>query len=487
MIKKLLALQLTNIVLLTFLTTACSTSRLTTAPPTLTSIAAGETTPTIENENTSANEIQDGPLNLLSDQGPWWVFSTGDGLFAVNPDGSGLTNFYQGPINPPYSRRILAAPSGGYIAYLTGNNFADTTLRITGFSGTKLDSEIPLTSEESEPGAESMPGDPEVEAVRAMTEVQSLAFSPDGSYLAFMGAIDGPTSDLYFISLDDQQITQLTDGPSQGYQPVWSPDGKYIVHTGVRTFGTGAGYSMTGVWAARADDSGVVTLYDPSESGSEKIMGWVNNQTFLVHSWDASCGPKNLRTYNIETKESVVLWAGYFQSIAYNPLNAVAVLSSWMEGCNPDAETGLYLVPTNSRASLRIVGDRVTLISWSKEANLILAQSDFGVLAVDSNGQFINLDRPPGADPFPAVAPGSKDLAWPGDSLWIGPLLGSIDHPPQKIFTEPVYTVTWDPRGHYVLFFAESGLYSAQKPDYVPILITEGFDNQNGYSGWILP
>lgn len=467
---------------------ACSTSEPTAPPPTLTPIAAVETSPSpTETEDTPSDEIQGEPDKPLADVGPLWVFSTADGLFAVNPDGSGLTSFYQGPINLPYSRQILAAPSGGYIAYLTGNNLANTTLRITGFSGTQLDSKIPLTSDESEPGAESMPGDPEVEAVRAMTQVQSLAFSPDGSYLAFMGAIDGPTSDLYLISLDDQQITRLTDGPSQGYQPVWSPDGKYIVHTGVRTFGTGAGYSMEGIWAARADDSGVVTLYDPSKSGSEEIMGWVDTRTFLVHSWDAVCGSKNLRTYNIETKESVVLWPGYFQSIAFNPSNAVAVLSYWMEGCNPETETGLYLVPTDGRASLRIVEDRVNLVSWSQEANLILALSEYGILAIDSNGQFINLDRPHGADPFPAVAPGSKDLAWPGDSLWIGPLLGSIDHPPQEIFTEPVYTVTWDPSGQYVLFFADSGLYTAQKPDYVPILIAEELDNRNGYSGWVMP
>jgi len=75
---------------------------------------------------------------------------------------------------------------------------------------------------------------------------------------------------------------------------------------------------------------------------------------------------------------------------------------------------------------------------WSPDANLFLASTEFGILAIDSNGQFIDLDRPPDADPFPAVAPGSKDLAWTGSSLWIGPLLGSIDHPPQEIFNEPV-------------------------------------------------
>ena len=456
-------------------------------PPTQTSKPVMEASPTTETENVVPAENLRVPNKLLSNEGPWWVFSTTDSLFAINADGSGLTQFFQGPINPPYSRQIQAAPSGGHIAYLTGNNLANTTLRITNLFGTQLDTEIPLTSDESEPGAESMPGDPEVEAVRAMTEVQSLAFSPDGSYLAFMGAIEGPTSDLYVVSLDNLQITRLTSGPSQGYQPVWSPDGKYIVHTGVSTFGSGAGYTMEGIWAARADDSEVVSLYDPSASYSERLIGWVDNQTFIVHSWEPSCGPNSLRTFNIETRESNLLWPGSFQDIAFNPSTAVAVLIISGEACNPYSGPGLYLVPTDERAPLRIVEDDVALAMWSQESNLILALSEYGVLAIDSNGQFIDLDMPPGANDFPAVAPDSKDLAWPGNSLWIGPLLGSIDHPPQLIFNEPVYTVTWNPSGQSVIFFAGSGLYVAQQPNYTPLLVAEGLDNRNGYSGWVMP
>ena len=75
----------------------------------------------------------------------------------------------------------------------------------------------------------------------------------------------------------------------------------------------------------------------------------------------------------------------------------------------------------------------------------------------------------------------------PGNSLWIGPLLGSIDHPPQLIFNEPVYTVTWNPSGQSVIFFAGSGLYVAQQPNYTPLLVAEGLDNRNGYSGWVMP
>ena len=324
------------------------------------------------------------------------------------------------------------------------------------------------------------------EMVPGLREMVSY-HATDGRYLTFMGTIDGPTSDLHLFSLENYETTRLTSGPSQAYQPVWSPDGKHIVHTGVRTFGTGAGYSMEGMWAALADDSRVVTLYDPSRSSSEEVIGWVNNQTFVVHSWNPDCGPNNLRTFNIETKERDELWSGSFHAVAFNLSNAVAVLGITNEECSPDGRLGLYHVPADGRPPTRIVEDKVYQIIWSQEANLFLASTEFGILAIDSSGQFIDLDMPLGAHAFPAVAPGSKDLAWSGDSLWIGPLLGSIDNPPQEKVNEPVYTVAWDPNGQSVIFFADSGLYVAQQPDYTHLLVAEGLDNRNGYSGWVMP
>jgi hypothetical protein len=484
---KPIILQVALFAILSILAGACSTSTSTTEPPTQISSVPMEVSPTTETDDAGPDEIQKIPDKPLSDEGPWWVFSTTNGFFAINPDGSGLTQFYHGPIYSPHIYRILTAPRNGHIAYLTGNDLYNTTLRVNEFPGHTLIVEMPLTSDQSEPGSDSMPGDPEVEAVRAMIHAPSMAFSPDGRYLAFMGAIEGPTSDLYLFSLENYETTRLTEGTSQAYQPVWSPDGKYIVHTGVRTFGTGAGYSMTGIWAAQTDVSGVVTLYDPSGSGSEEIIGWVDDQTFVVHSWDPVCGPNYLRTFNIETKESNEVWSESFRSVAFDPSNAVAVLSSNVEECSPEGGVGIYLVPTDGRAPLRILEDTGPQVMWSPGANLFLASTEYGILAIDSNGQFINLDSPPGADPFPAVAPVSKDLAWSGNSLWIGPLLGSIDHPPQEIFNEPVYTVAWDQNGQSVTFFADSGLYVAQQPDYKPLLVAEGLDNRNGYSGWVMP
>ena len=435
--------------------------------------------PFAEAVTVTPNEIQEIPDKPLSDEGPWWVFSTPEGLFAINPDGSGLTQFYFGPINSPWARQILISPHGGYLAYLVGESY-DATLRINQFPWRTLITETPLLSYSDEL---------DMDAMRAIVEQQSMAFSPDGQSLAFMAAIDGPTSDLYVFSLDTYDITRLTNGPSQAYQPVWSPDGKYIVHTGVSAFGTGAGSTMTGVWASIPETTDALTLYDPSGSGSERIIGWVDDQTFVVHSWDIMCGSGNLRTFNIETQESSILWADSFRAAAFDPVNEVAVLISNDGECSPDAGAGLYHVPTNGNKPFRFLEFTWSQVIWSEDANLFLVSNVLGshVIAVDLYGQFIDLDMPQGAQVFPAVAPGSRDLAWAGDSLWIGALLGSIENPPQVIFNEPVYTVTWTPDGESVIFFSDSGLYIAHQPDYTPILIAEGLDNRNGYSDWVVP
>jgi hypothetical protein len=307
--------------------------------------------------------------------------------------------------------------------------------------------------------------------------------------IAFMGVIDGPTSDLYLYNLDSQETNRLTDGPSQAYQPVWSPDGGYIVHTGASSFGSGAGINMGGVWAVRAEDQEVLDLYDPSGSGSERIIGWVDPQTFVVYSWDAACGPKGLRAFNIETQEVTNLWVESFRAVAFDPSGAAAVITSNDGACSPASGAGMYHVPVDGGPPLRFLEDTGPRVVWSQAANLFLASGDFGswFIAIDSHGQFIDLDKPAEANDFPAVSPANKDLAWFGKALWIGPLLGSIESPPVEITSGPIHTATWTPDGGSVIFLTESGLYIAHKPDYTPYLIAEGLGYQVGYTGWLYP
>ena len=167
------------------------------------------------------SEAVDEPLSIpdkpLSEDGPWLIINSSQGLYALNPDGSGLTQFEDGMDAIPDPPQFAAAQRGRLFAYhRNGGEKNDTAVNIVDFPSLKLVAEIPLFTYSDEP---------DWNALRAIQEYQSMAFSPDGRYLAFMGVIGGPTSDLYTYSIESDKVTQLTDGRTQGYQPAWSPDG----------------------------------------------------------------------------------------------------------------------------------------------------------------------------------------------------------------------------------------------------------------------
>lgn len=57
----------------------------------------------------------------------------------------------------------------------------------------------------------------------------SPTFAPDGKQLAFVG-ISGGISDLYILTIDDGELTRLTDNRWAELHPQWSPDGEYIAY-----------------------------------------------------------------------------------------------------------------------------------------------------------------------------------------------------------------------------------------------------------------
>lgn len=128
-------------------------------------------------------------------------------------------------------------------------------------------------------------------------------WSPDGRYLAFLGAIEGPSSDLYVFDTADQTTTRLTSGENQAVFPEWSPDGEWIIH-GEMFDGYGSdGYKS--VWAARPDGSEVKWLFDPR--GWSHTIGWVNGNTFYS-SDHRVIGEVALRLTKIDSGEVITIF-----------------------------------------------------------------------------------------------------------------------------------------------------------------------------------
>jgi hypothetical protein len=56
------------------------------------------------------------------------------------------------------------------------------------------------------------------------------AWSPDGKYIVVSGLVEGQT-DLYQLTIKTGQVEQLTDSPEAELMPYWSPDGSYLVYS----------------------------------------------------------------------------------------------------------------------------------------------------------------------------------------------------------------------------------------------------------------
>jgi len=99
-----------------------------------------------------------------------------------------LTQFVDKAIESPYTGQFTASRIGGHFAFHeSSGDTLDAAINIISLPTFDLIAEIPLFPN----------GDPGMEAKRAVLSNQSMAYSPDGSQLAFMGVINDPTSDLY--------------------------------------------------------------------------------------------------------------------------------------------------------------------------------------------------------------------------------------------------------------------------------------------------
>jgi Tol biopolymer transport system component len=76
---------------------------------------------------------------------------------------------------------------------------------------------------------------PEGKRVTKLTRTKSVtesapAWSPDGSYLAFVACRECTTSDLYVMNADGSGVTRVTEDAALDGGSAWSPDGKTLAY-----------------------------------------------------------------------------------------------------------------------------------------------------------------------------------------------------------------------------------------------------------------
>lgn len=148
--------------------------------------------------------------------------------------------------------------------------------------------------------------------ILAATAGDALAWSPDGRYLAFAAAIDGPSTDLYVYDLSTRALRRMSDSPAETVTPAWSPDSLRIVH-GAARFDANGYYTIDAVWTSTPVANAPTKLYVPNvPTAGEIIVGWRTPASYLVVSRTPR-GLCNVRQVNAQTRRVTFVYRGCTQ------------------------------------------------------------------------------------------------------------------------------------------------------------------------------
>ena len=423
------------------------------APPTLTSLP----------EPTATSE--------LSNTGPWWIASAPENIWIMNTDGTSITTLDIPGETRFYPSNLSVAPDGRHLAFRAGYQLAEGTslyiVHLPEGAYQRIDILQPFADfsiDDFYPGTASYDMS---QANTALNRDTSFAWSPDSSQLAFLGMIDGSSVDLYLYDLGSGNITQLTDGPSQTYQVYWSPDGRYLLHAGVDSFGTGAGYSMAGLWAVDVPRNSINDVEMGMLRGDFIFHGWLDDETFLAASFSAVCGDFNLRAVNLRTGQVEVIWPSSYGAFAIDPSTWTMLLDApdYAAGdphCNGQGIAGLLLVDGNGEARQMDSGV-ASHILWSEALDAFIVELEEGVNLLSRDGTVLeNLPA------MPCLLPNNADWAFmtgepPG--FWVGPA-GTV--PGIAVFDCDDRHWAWNPDGSMVSYMQNNVLFTAQSPEFIP-------------------
>jgi len=249
-------------------------------------------------------------------------------------------------------------------------------------------------------------------------------WSPDGRYLAFVAALDGPSSDVYVYDSEEDQIRRLTDGPNQAWLMSWSPDSQWIVHMEATHMMIGGG-STSGfpdakaVWSAAPDGSEVWKVYETDHPGEQQIAGWLSSVEFVVQTRDFyNPYPYHLRTVNLVTSAINDIYScfGMFGDItsdgvvifwSYGDNTGHEIGNYFAEKCKETIPSGLYLFVDGE---YQPISGFVTSTRWFPEIEKMIHPSSDGTQVMYSDGKPYLLFVEERC--FPEVSPDGKWFAF---------------------------------------------------------------------------
>jgi len=405
----------------------------------------------------------------LNPSGPYVVFEGSGGIWIANPDGSFLTRISEYEIEGSDLRRAIS-PTGDRLALVVRNEVGLDLIEVKIPGGeTKIITRLLNITPDD---LVTQPTGPKAFASYAITGYDGIVWQPgNGQLLAFIGATNGPSADLYLYDTQTGNITQLTDGPSQAIYPNWSPDGQYILHYGVSWLppfgGAIVGYTqLDGVWAVQVSDGKVIN--QPKPKGIlDNFVGWQDDSHYLTFDGNNECYAENLHTVDIVTGEvKLVMDLSFYYQIAQSPGNK-AILFSGAAGCSTSPGEGVFLLLPGQTTPTRLLDKKAYEINWLPESGVFQAYPE-ALFSPDGSTRH----DPPLYDKSysPAISRNGYE-AWEVIENQQGRVEVKVPGADwQIILNGLVDELIWDPSTGDTLLIAlgDGALYAASYPDFTP-------------------
>ncbi len=412
------------------------------------------------------------PATELTPNGPYILYAKESGIWLSNADGTVLTKISSQTPGLGDLHSALS-PSGKRLVFVSQNESGLDLLEVMIPSGETriLTHLMDITPDE----LISDPTSKKAFAYYAIHDYPAVAWKPGSDdLLAFSGAIDGPTSDLYLYDFTTNAVVRLTDGGSQTIYPSWSPDGNYILHYGVSWVppfgGAIVGFNrFDGIWAVEMSTRKVIQQPKP-QVDLPLTLGWQyageNRHSYFAYDNQDICGSQNLRVVDALTGKSEAVMQESFYVISQNPTSSRFLFSASAD-CKNSPGLGVYLYSPDGGQLEKLSDAKAYEISWQPEGGAFYAYP-LGLFSEDG------VNYPP---PFvdKSYHPALSKLgyqAWEVIENRQGRTILSTDGKTwQDVLPGLVDGLLWDPvKGDTLMIaLADGSLYRASSPQFEPL------------------
>lgn len=318
---------------------------------------------------------------------------------------------------------------------------------------------------------------------------RALAWSPDGRYLAFAGQMDGLSSDLYLYDVETKTIRRLSSGDQELQWIDWSPDGKWILHSGVYWVGAGMRYD---IYAATID--GASAPYISTNIKDNGIDTWLNTHQYLESDGENVVGLYGLRLVDIETGTITRIWDGSFYSYAVEKGGKWMAVFVSSPDASPVSANGEFVFDFDFVPAIYLINlatlekSRVAFPDAAPIQSFGLGSQDFVIM--DQNPVFLSKDgsltQTDLGDVKISVSPNSEYwLAVTGETVKIF----SVDNTLIKdtsLLHAFINDITWRPDSSGVFLISDSEIFSMDVPDGdIETVETSLMNGQGPYYKWV--